>query len=116
LSKDQCAFRCRDDDDGLLLSTSDGNPFLVLNGIQTQSAARQCLIGEKAALESAGVTRLRFSPMSGPFLRVVEVFDRVMNHGDDAHEAALALEDLHLPGGLVNGFARGRAGLEWSRA
>ena len=47
LSKDQCEFRCRDDADGLLLSTSDGAPFLVLNGIQTQSAAQQCLIAER---------------------------------------------------------------------
>ena len=44
LKKDECDFRCRDDADGLLLAAGEGEPFLVLNGIQTQSAALQCLL------------------------------------------------------------------------
>jgi collagenase-like PrtC family protease len=112
LSKDQCEFRCRDDDDGLLLSTSDGRPFLVLNGIQTQSAGVQCLITERAELLAAGVSRLRLSPTSRHFTDVVEAFDLVMNRGGDAEEALIALEALSPPGGLVNGFAAGRAGVE----
>ena len=37
--------------------SSEGQPFLVLNGTQTQSAATQCLIGDGAALRAAGVSR-----------------------------------------------------------
>jgi collagenase-like PrtC family protease len=115
LSKDQCAFRCRDDADGLLLATTDERPFLVLNGIQTQSAALQCLVGEGGALRAAGVSRLRLSPSSVRFGEVIAAFDDVMNHGASADAALVALDAFSLPGGLANGFAHARAGLEWSR-
>lgn len=116
LSKDHCEFRCRDDADGLLLSTSDGAPFLVLNGIQTQSAAQQCLIAEGAALRAAGVTRLRLSPVSQGFDTVIAQFEAVMNQGADAAAALQRLRELALPGGLANGFARGAAGMAWEAA
>ncbi|MBX3645814.1 MAG: U32 family peptidase [Rubrivivax sp.] len=112
LSKDDCQFRCKDDADGLLLSTTDGRPFLVLNGIQTQSAGTQCLIGEGAALRAAGVTRLRLSPCSSHFDTVLAQFDAVFNHGRPAAQALAELRRLAPPGGLVGGFARGHAGLE----
>jgi collagenase-like PrtC family protease len=111
LSKDQCEFRCRDDAAGLLLSTSEGQPFLVLNGIQTQSAAQQCLITERAHLQAAGVTRLRLSPMSRHFNGVIDAFDQVMNHGGDAAQAWRELDAASLSGGLVNGFAHGQPGI-----
>ena len=114
LSKDQCEFRCRDDADGLLLSTSDGAPFFVLNGIQTQSAAQQCLIGERTALRQAGVSRLRLSPASQHFGEVIEAFDAVMNHGLDAATALAQLKSFSLPGSLANGFAHAHAGMEWT--
>jgi O2-independent ubiquinone biosynthesis protein UbiV len=116
LSKDQCDFRCRDDADGLLLSTSDGQPFLTLNGIQTQSAAQHCLIRDRRALLEAGVTRLRLSPTSQRFGEVIGWFDRVMNQGGSADEALIALDAMSLPGGLANGFAHGRPGLDWTMA
>ena len=116
LSKDDCQFRCKDDADGLLLSTTDGQPFLVLNGIQTQSAGTQCLIGEGAALRAAGVTRLRLSPCASGFDSVLEQFDAVFNRGQPAAEALDELRRHALPGGLVGGFAHGHAGLEEATA
>lgn len=115
LSKDQCEFKCGDDDDGLLLSTSDGRPFLVLNGIQTQSAAQQCLITERTELLAAGITRLRLSPASKDFRQVIEAFEHVMNRGGDEADALLMLESVSLPGGLVSGFARGEPGIAEAR-
>ncbi len=38
LQKDDCQFRCLDHPDGLVLSTREGQAFLAINGIQTQSA------------------------------------------------------------------------------
>ena len=112
LQKDACEFRCRADADGLLLSADDGHPFLALNGIQTQSAALQCLIGEGRALSDAGVSRLRLSPCSGGFMRALELFDAVLNDGASAAEANAELATLGLPGGLVNGYAHRRPGLQ----
>ena len=112
LRKDDCQFRCADDPDGLLLSTGEKQPFLALNGIQTLSAGQQCLIAERDALRRAGVTRLRLSPVSRNFEAVVAAFEHVMNDGADAGEAMRELVDMALPGGIVNGFARARPGIE----
>ena len=111
LKKDACEYRCRDDADGLLLSTSEGDPFLVLNGIQTQSAALHCLIGDGAAMAAAGASRVRLSPCSGDFSRVLQLFDAVLNAGASAADARAELATLGLPGALVNGFAHRQPGL-----
>lgn len=112
LVKDECEFRCMADADGMLLASSEGQPFLVLNGTQTQSAATQCLIGEARALRAAGVTRLRLSPSSNGFATVLSHFEQVMNHGADAADALREIEALVPAGGLCNGFAHRKPGME----
>ena len=62
LNRDECGFRCIEHPDGMLLQTQEGEPFLALNGLQTQSAGVQCLLGWRGALVDAGVRRLRLSP------------------------------------------------------
>ncbi|CAD5373100.1 U32 family peptidase [Rubrivivax sp. A210] len=116
LTKDQCEFRCRDDADGLLLKTTDGRPFLVLNGIQTQSAARACLLAEREALLAAGASRVRLSPTSRGFALAIAHFDAVLNRGQDPADALRALADPALAGPLADGYAHGRAGIDWSHA
>ena len=114
LNKDECGFRCIEHPDGLLLATAEGAPFLTLNGIQTQSAAQQCLIGDGAAMRDAGVTRVRLSPVAQRFATVIDRFDRVLNHEGDAGAARADLEAISLPGRLADGFAHRRPGLERS--
>ncbi len=116
LSRDECEFRCIDDPDNLMLSTTDGQPFLALNGIQTLSAARQCLIESRDALRAAGVTRLRLSPSPQHFGEVFALFDQVMNQGASASAARRTLEAMQFGGGLANGYATGQAGMAWSAA
>ncbi|MCZ2292558.1 MAG: U32 family peptidase [Burkholderiales bacterium] len=111
LNKDECEFRCQQDADGLLLKTSEGDAFLVLNGIQTQSAALHCVIGEGAALRAAGATGVRLSPCSRGFARVIALFDAVLNAGLPAAEALAELRALDLPGALVDGFALRQPGM-----
>ncbi|WKB54807.1 U32 family peptidase [Eleftheria terrae] len=115
LSKDECAFRCIEHPDGLLLSSTEGEPFLALNGIQSLSAAQHCLLGDGPALRAAGVTRLRLSPCAQGFGQVLDCFDRVLNRGEPLAPALETLDALALPGGLVNGYAHRRPGLEWSQ-
>ncbi len=116
LNKDECGFRCIEHPDGLLLATGENEPFLTLNGIQTQSAAQHCLIGDAPGLRAAGATRVRLSPVAQRFGEVLAWFDRVFNQGDDADAARADLAAMSLPGGLVDGFAHRRPGLErsWS--
>ncbi len=113
LNKDDCEFRCLGDADGLLLSSSEGKPFLVLNGTQTQSASHQCLIEQGDALRAAGVTRLRLSPTPRAFTTVVDCFERVLNQGASGTDVLREIEAVGWIGGLSNGFAHRRAGLDW---
>lgn len=108
LPKDDCQFRCLDHPDGLALATREGQPFLTLNGIQTQSAGVYSLIGELPALAALGVASLRLSPQSRHMARVVAAFDAGL------HGAADAAADLArvLPGPAVDGYWHGRPGLE----
>lgn len=112
LNKDQCEFRCRDDADGLLLRTGEGQPFLALNGIATQSASLQCLIAHGPDLRQAGVTRLRLSPCSQGFAEVLRQFEAVLNQGACASAALEQLQALTLPGALVHGFAQREPGMQ----
>ncbi len=112
LSKDQCDFRCREDADGLLLSSSEGQPFLALNGISTQSADLHCLIAQAPQLRAAGVDWLRLSPCSRGFAEVLDLFDAVLNQGHALGPALEVLHQLSLPGSLVDGFARRQPGMQ----
>ena len=114
VAKDDCGFRCIADPDGLLLSSSEGQPFLVLNGTQTQSATVQNLLGDGAALRAAGVSRLRLSPCAQGFGQVLADFDAVMNHGAAPGERAAAWAGLGVPGPFSNGYARRAPGMAWS--
>lgn len=114
--KDDCGFRCLADPDGLLLSSTEGQPFLVLNGTQTQSASVQNLIGEGAALRDAGVTRLRLSPCAQGFTQVLRDFDAVINAGASSDGRASAWAGLGVPGPFSNGYARRLPGMAWSDA
>ncbi len=109
LPKDDCQFRCLDHPDGLPLSTREGEAFLTLNGIQTQSAGVYNLIGELPALRELGVASLRLSPQSRHMRCVVEAFQAAL--AGDAH-AADTLTPV-LPGPPVDGYWHGRAGLEY---
>lgn len=112
LAKDACDFRCRDDRDGLLLRSAEGQDFLVLNGIQTQSAALHCVLGHADALRGAGVRSVRLSPSGGDFARVIALYDAALNGRTSVRDARSELATLDLPGALVDGFARRRPGLE----
>jgi len=114
LAKDDCSYRCLADPDGLLLSSTEGQPFLVLNGTQTQSAAVHNLLGDGPALRAAGVGRLRLSPCAQGFVQVLQDFDAVMNAGAAAADRAAAWAGCGVPGPFSNGYARHRPGVSWS--
>ncbi len=111
LPKDDCQFRCLDDPEGMLLNTREGQPFLVLNGIQTQSALHTNLVGALAEMEQLGVDRVRISPQATRLEQVVQLFDQVLEGGVAPSEGAIAAERL-LPLGGVDGYWRGEAGIE----
>lgn len=110
LPKDDCQYRCLDDPDGLILSTREGQAFLALNGIQTQSAQTCNLLHELAALRELNVDVLRISPQAEGTGVVVAAFAASLRGERDPVEAARAL-NAALPYGACDGYWRGQPGL-----
>lgn len=111
LSKDDCGFRCIDHPDGLVVATQDDEPFLAMNGLQTQSARVQDLSAEIPAMRSMGVGMLRISPQSAHTGQVVQTYAALCEGTMDPAEAVRALSGW-APGGLCDGYWHGRPGLE----
>ena len=79
LSKDDCQFRCIDNPDGLRADTRDGEPLLVFNGVQTQSAAIYNLLPAIADVAALGVDVVRVSPQSEATDAVLTCFRDVLD-------------------------------------
>lgn len=109
LPKDDCQFRCLDHPDGLTLSTREGQAFLSLNGIQTQSAGVYSLLDELPVLSELGVGSLRLSPQFRHMERVVGAFHAALT-GDGRAAGMLARV---MPGPPVDGYWHGKAGLDY---
>lgn len=113
LQKDDCQFRCLDHPDGLVLKTREDQPFLTMNGIQTQSAKVYTLAHRIAEAQTLGVTHLRLSPQSRQMGRAVAVFDALRNNTLAALDAAAQLQRL-MPDAPCDGYWLGRPGLDYA--
>lgn len=111
LAKDDCEFRCLDYPDGLLLSTREDEPFLVLNGIQTQSAKTLNLLGELDDLIALGVDVVRISPQSRHTESIIEAFHACLQDCAGIPGAIINLGKF-LPAGSCNGYWHGNAGMD----
>lgn len=113
LQKDDCQFRCIEHADGLDLKTREGEAFLTLNGIQTQSAKIHTLAHRLAEARTLGVTHLRLSPQSRHMGRVVGIFDALRQETLAPMAAAEQLQKW-VPGEPCDGYWLGRPGLDYA--
>jgi collagenase-like PrtC family protease len=111
LPKDDCQFSCIDYPDGLLMRTREDESFLVLNGIQTQSARVHLLLAELEDMRALGVDVLRVSPQSSHTLEILQAFDAVRQGAQDAAQAQQQVA-AWLPGAACNGYWYGKPGLD----
>jgi collagenase-like PrtC family protease len=111
LPKDDCRFSCLEHPDGLLLETQDKRPFLVLNGIQTQSAKVYNLVGELPAMRDMGVAVARLSPQATHMADIVGIVHDVLAGTLPGPAARRRMEALQ-PAAACNGFWYGRPGLD----
>jgi collagenase-like PrtC family protease len=102
LQKEQCEYRCIGFPDGMRLKTREGEPFLTINGVQTQSALVYSLLKDLDSLKQAGAGILRVSPQS---TGTVEVLEALRDALSGKHQAVLQQDHC-------NGFWHGRPGLE----
>jgi len=110
LPKDDCQYRCLDYPEGLTLRTREGQAFLALNGIQTQSAQTCNLLPELAELRELQVDVLRVSPQPEGTEAVIEAFAACLRGERDPVEAARAI-NATLPYGACDGYWQGQPGL-----
>lgn len=111
LPKDDCRYSCLDHPDGLLLSSREGEPFLVLNGIQTQSASVQNLVAEMDQMRELGVDVIRISPQASDTDKIIQAFDQV-RRGELSGAAASERIVPLMPGRSCNGYWYGDPGQE----
>jgi len=111
LPKDECQFKCIEYPDGRLLKTRESQEFLVLNGIQTQSALTHQVLDRVAELEALGVDVLRISPQHRGSMRIIEIFDAVRK-GADPDSLKDELNGL-LPLGPCNGYLHKQPGMDY---
>lgn len=86
LPKDQCGLRCIADPEGIPVQTRDGELFLNINGIQTQSGRVANLLPAWRDIAATGADVIRISPRPG---------------GTAARVRALAAEMQGEPGALA---------------
>jgi len=113
LSKDDCDFRCLEHPDGLTVSTQDDEAFLVMNGLQTQSARVYNLIDEVADMIAMGVSHVRISPQSAQTAEVVTQFHAVAL-GALCDSEPTARVAPWAPEIACNGYWYGRPGMEYA--
>jgi len=111
IPKDNCQYVCMEHPDGLLLETREGQPFLTLNGIQTQSARVYNLIDQVPVLRELQVDVLRLSPQSQHTGRIAALFRQVIDGALDGQAAFHQMRPL-MPADPCNGYWYGRPGLE----
>ncbi len=111
LPKDDCQYRCLDYPDGLMLRTREDESFLVLNGIQTQSAKTQNLIRDIDDFIELEIDVLRISPQSKNTEQVIQVFDDCLHGKMSSDEMDQALQK-YIMSGECDGYWHGQAGMD----
>ena len=111
LPKDDCQFKCIEYPDGRMLATQENQEFLVLNGIQTQSALTHHVLSQIPELEALGVDVLRISPQYEATMRIIEIFHESLNNNDIEYLTQELLELLPL--GACNGYTVEQAGMDY---
>ena len=111
LQKDNCEFRCLQFAEGIPLKTREGQPFLNLNGVQTQSARIYNLLADLPALRAEGVDVLRLLPQSEHMGEIIDTFRRAVD-GALPPADAFAATRAWMPEAACNGFWHGQPGVE----
>ena len=111
LPKDNCQFSCIDHADGLTLRTRENQPFLVLNGTQTQSSRVYNLIGELDQLNEMGVDVVRLSPQAQHNEEIINLFHAVLSQQASPQAALQSIQTL-MPEQACNGYWHGKPGLD----
>jgi collagenase-like PrtC family protease len=113
LPKDSCDFVCANYPAGLLLDTREREPFLVLNGIQVQSARTHNLIGQVGVLRELDVDIIRLSPQLEGMREIIATFRDVLDGCLQSQQASRELMRFAVDGSC-DGYWHQQPGMDWS--
>lgn len=83
LPKDNCQFKCSEDEQGILVQTQEDESFAQINGIQTQSAKVSNLLDRWQELQAKGIDVLRIVPVGlNDTLEVVKQLSEAIKNDD----------------------------------
>jgi collagenase-like PrtC family protease len=108
--KDACEYCCIDYPDGLMLSTREDESFLIINGIQTQSAKVHSLV-HNLHDPASDLDILRISPQSKGTERVISLLDQVRAGALTAEDVSHELGQF-APVGFCDGYWHDQAGMD----
>lgn len=108
--KDDCRFRCQDDPEGIVVSTVDEVPVLVLNGIQTQSVRPFSLAPLLGEVVDGAIDVLRISPQQSHTAHVLATF-RACLDGCMTPDAAQKSIERTTGSPSTSGYWSGRPGI-----
>ena len=109
-SKDDCENCCIDYPDGLMLSTREDESFLIINGIQTQSAKVHSLV-HNLYDPASDLDILRISPQSKGTECVISLLDQARAGALTAKDVSHELEPF-APVGFCDGYWHDQAGMD----
>lgn len=109
--KDDCGFVCRESPDGIPVMTQDHGPFLIVNGIQVQSAATQNLLPYIEEIRTLGIDIVRISPQPDGVATIIDNTRALIDGEGDAAALLQTLEPYQQFGGC-DGYWRHSAGME----
>jgi len=116
LTRATCRTICSQDPEGLEVETLEGDPFLVVNGLQTQALTVTLLVHEIPALIEAGVAALRLAPLDLDMAAAGRVYADLLSGACSAGEAEDRLLDLLEDRAVANGFFHAAPGADWVAA
>jgi O2-independent ubiquinone biosynthesis protein UbiV len=111
LPKDDCQFRCLDHACGLTLKSREGQPFLALNGIQTQSSKVYNLVAELEGMQQLGVDAVRVSPQPFHTEKILALFRQRLDGSLSGPDAVRQMARL-MPDEPCDGYWHARPGIE----
>lgn len=111
--KDSCEFICLDYPDGLTMYTQDKASFLVLNGIQVQSAAIHNLITHLDELKKQHIDIIRIAPQAEGTTEISTIIKHALDGGLSQDMAAKQLEQYQ-SNNVCDGYWNDQAGMSQS--
>jgi len=113
--KDQCEFICAEYEEGLTLSTQQEQAFLVMNGIQIQSAQTNNLIMYLHELTEMDIDIFRITPQAKGMTEVISIIRQTLD-GDLSTETAFTELLQHQSFGSCDGYWNGQSGMDRLKA